>query len=54
MTEFGWSRIHWEDNEEIREEGHIIVNEHQMYTNGTYVAENRKVSNLNFLHLLRN
>ncbi|KAJ3710451.1 hypothetical protein FB446DRAFT_477002 [Lentinula raphanica] len=42
ITECGWSRIHWEDDREIRDEGHLIVKEYQSYTNGTYVTENRK------------
>ncbi|EGO01874.1 hypothetical protein SERLA73DRAFT_150940 [Serpula lacrymans var. lacrymans S7.3] len=36
LTEFGWSLIRWQDDEEIEEQGHLIVKEHRYYTN-TYV-----------------
>ncbi|KAI0069959.1 hypothetical protein K474DRAFT_1680524, partial [Panus rudis PR-1116 ss-1] len=33
ITEFGWSSIHWEDEKEVRDDGHLIVAERRKYTN---------------------
>lgn len=44
ITEFGWSSIRWENGADIRECGHIIVQEHRQYYNGTYVRDERDVS----------
>ncbi|KAF9463900.1 hypothetical protein BDZ94DRAFT_1192050 [Collybia nuda] len=41
LTEFGWHLVGWKDGNEVREFGHLIVDEHQGYTNGTYVPECR-------------
>ncbi len=43
ITEFGWSTIRWENGNEIQQDGHLVVKEHQMYTNSKYVPENRSV-----------
>ncbi|OBZ70193.1 Good for full DBP5 activity protein 2 [Grifola frondosa] len=40
LTEFGYSLVYWDKNEEVRERGHFIVKEHRGYTN-TYVPEHR-------------
>ncbi|KAI0068534.1 hypothetical protein BV25DRAFT_1791899 [Artomyces pyxidatus] len=40
LTEFGWSLARWEDGKEVEEMGHLIVKEHQYYTN-QYVPEHR-------------
>ncbi|KAJ7179045.1 hypothetical protein C8R46DRAFT_1072301 [Mycena filopes] len=42
ITEFGYSSIHWNHGTEVEASGHFTVKEHAMYTNGTYVDENRK------------
>ncbi|KZT12480.1 uncharacterized protein LAESUDRAFT_718741 [Laetiporus sulphureus 93-53] len=45
LTEFGWSLVRWEGNEdeqnEITEEGHLTIREHRGFFNGTYVDDNR-------------
>ncbi|KAJ7781141.1 hypothetical protein B0H16DRAFT_1497209 [Mycena metata] len=42
ITEFGYSSLHWDDGAAVEASGHFTVKEHAMYTNGTYVPENRK------------
>lgn len=49
ITELGWSLIRWENGEEVHEFGHLIVDEHQKYTNGKYVPERRKVNCANHI-----
>ncbi|KAF8883684.1 hypothetical protein BD779DRAFT_1538965 [Infundibulicybe gibba] len=44
ITEFGRSLIRWGDGEEVSEHGHLIIDEHQKYTNSKYVPEHRQVS----------
>jgi hypothetical protein len=45
ITEFGWSRVRWQDSGEmIEDKGHWIIQENQTYRNGTYVADRREVS----------
>ncbi|TFY64472.1 hypothetical protein EVG20_g5938 [Dentipellis fragilis] len=44
LTEFGWSLTKWEDGKEIEEMGHLVVKEHQHYTN-TYVPNHGKSYN---------
>ncbi|THV08439.1 hypothetical protein K435DRAFT_740525 [Dendrothele bispora CBS 962.96] len=41
ITEFGWSALHWENGQEILEDGHLIIEENKRYTNGTFVRDNR-------------
>ncbi|KAF8897628.1 hypothetical protein BD779DRAFT_1491863 [Infundibulicybe gibba] len=45
ITEFGWSLIRWENGEEVSEHGHLIIDEHQKYTNSKYVPEHRQFYN---------
>ncbi len=42
LTEFGWSAVRWVDGEPVKEDGHLVVKEHRMYTQH-YVANNREV-----------
>jgi hypothetical protein len=42
ITEFGWSLVRWENDQDIWEKGHLIVKEYRSYTN-TYVANNKEV-----------
>ena len=41
ITEFGWSAVSWNDGEPVEDMGHLIVAEHQTYTNH-YIPENRR------------
>ncbi|KIK92712.1 hypothetical protein PAXRUDRAFT_13075 [Paxillus rubicundulus Ve08.2h10] len=41
LTEFGWSIVRWEDEQQIEERGHLTVKEHKYYTN-TFVPDNRE------------
>jgi len=41
LTEFGWSCLEFKNGEEHQTDGHLIVNEHMMYTNTVYVQGNR-------------
>lgn len=43
ITEFGYRSIHWDNGDEVEDAGHLTVKEHEMYRNGTYVPDNRKV-----------
>lgn len=43
ITEFGWSSIHWPNGERTDNCGHLIVEEHKRYYNGTYVPDERDV-----------
>ena len=43
ITEFGYSWLRWEGENEVTETGHYIVKENKFYTNGRYVADNRDV-----------
>jgi hypothetical protein len=43
ITEFGWSLVRWENGKELNENGHLIIDEHTKYTNGSYVPEYREV-----------
>ncbi|KAI9574729.1 hypothetical protein HD554DRAFT_2010921 [Boletus coccyginus] len=47
LTEFGWSTVHWEDDEQIGEQGHLIVKEHKYYTN-TFVPDHREARHFSF------
>ncbi|KAF5344148.1 hypothetical protein D9758_008845 [Tetrapyrgos nigripes] len=42
ITEFGYSALHFENGQEVVEDGHWIVKERQLYTNGKYVPDNRR------------
>lgn len=42
LTEFGWSSVRWVDGEPVKEDGHLVVKEHRMYTQH-YVPNNREV-----------
>ncbi|PPQ99064.1 hypothetical protein CVT24_003624 [Panaeolus cyanescens] len=48
LTEFGWSLVRWEDDREIKETGHLIVDEHQKYTNTQYVKNYNPASRYRF------
>ncbi|KAI0375610.1 hypothetical protein BV20DRAFT_959607 [Pilatotrama ljubarskyi] len=41
LTEFGWSLARWVDGELVREDGHLIVKEHRIYTQ-KYVPNHRE------------
>ncbi|KAF5387708.1 hypothetical protein D9615_000493 [Tricholomella constricta] len=41
ITEFGWRLFGWKDSNEVKEAGHIIVDEHQKFKNSKYVPEHR-------------
>ncbi|KAH7887666.1 hypothetical protein F5I97DRAFT_1861958, partial [Phlebopus sp. FC_14] len=41
LTEFGWSVVRWDGENQIEDQGHLIVKEHKYYTN-TYVPDNRE------------
>ena len=43
ITEYGWSRVSWNENTETTENGHCIVEEHRKYQNTNYVMGNRDV-----------
>lgn len=43
VTEFGWSRIRWQDDELVEDKAHWIVNEYKDYRNGTFVKDRRMV-----------
>ena len=43
ITEYGWSLVRWQGEEEMTQNGHYIVEEHQKYKNTTYVGSNREV-----------
>ncbi|KAG9317407.1 hypothetical protein JVU11DRAFT_1606 [Chiua virens] len=40
LTEFGWSTVCWEDDNQIDEQGHLIVKEHRYYNN-TFVPNHK-------------
>jgi hypothetical protein len=42
ITEFGWSLVRWEMDQETLEDGHLIVKEYRSFTN-TYVPNNKEV-----------
>ncbi|KLO10176.1 hypothetical protein SCHPADRAFT_795168, partial [Schizopora paradoxa] len=46
ITEFGWSCIEFIDGKEHQTDGHLIVKEHETYTNFKYIQGNRE--NYNF------
>ncbi|KAM5540481.1 hypothetical protein V8D89_005939 [Ganoderma adspersum] len=40
LTEFGWRLVQWQDEQQKRDHGHLIVRERRMYTQ-TYVPNNK-------------
>ncbi|CAL1700743.1 unnamed protein product [Somion occarium] len=41
ITEFGWSLLRWEDGKEVRDRGHLIIQERRQYYNHNYIQGNR-------------
>lgn len=56
ITEYGWSKMTWENDEEKVEDGHILVEEYLTYRNTTFVEDNRDVGfiffSLSFSHII--
>ncbi|KAF9057652.1 hypothetical protein BJ165DRAFT_1422208 [Panaeolus papilionaceus] len=48
LTEFGWSLVRWEDGKEIKEKGHLIVDERQVYKNTQFVKNYNPESRYRF------
>ena len=44
ITEFGWSYIRWNGDEEFRDQGHYIVKKNRHLRNGQYVADAQDVN----------
>ncbi|KDQ64564.1 hypothetical protein JAAARDRAFT_28209 [Jaapia argillacea MUCL 33604] len=42
LTEFGWTIHHWENGSPIVEDGHLVIEEHRSYYNGTFVPDHRE------------